>query len=189
MTIGYARVSTKGQDTYGNSLEGQKEQLLTAGASEVIEEAFTGATTKRPKFEQVLSRLQSGDTLIVTKLDRFARSTKEGIETIQSLLNRGVAVRVLNMGLIDNTPTGKLMLTVMFAFAEFEREMIAQRTTEGKAIKKAAGKLVEGRPKVTLPDWASEVFDQYKSHKITSNEAAKALGIGRTTFYNLLKTA
>ena len=189
MIIGYARVSTKGQDLYGNSLEGQREALVEAGAAEVVEEAFTGATTKRPKFERLLSRLASGDTLIVTKLDRFARTTTEGVETIQNLLDRGVAVRVLNMGLIDNTPTGKLILTVMFAFAEFERELIKQRTQEGKAVKRANGTLKEGRPKKTLPDTADEVFELFNDGAITGSEAAQRLGISRSTLYNLLKTA
>ena len=88
-----------------------------------------------------------GDTLVVTKLDRIARSATQGIELIQSLLDKGVVVHVLNMGVMDNTPTGKLIRNIMLAFSEFERDMIVERTQEGKAIAKQNPEFREGRPK------------------------------------------
>ena len=91
--------------------------------------------------------MQSGDTMVVTKLDRIARSATQGIALIQSLLDRGIVVHVLNMGLMDNTPTGKLIRNIMLAFAEFERDMIVERTQEGKAIAKQNPDFKEGRPK------------------------------------------
>ena len=134
MIYGYARVSTRGQLRDGNSIESQEQQLRAAGCDEVYAESCTGTRMDRPVFSGLLDRLVSGDRLVVVKLDRFARTTSGGIATIRELLGRGVSVHILNMGLIDDTPTGRLMVTMLLAFAEFERDMIVERTTSGKAI-------------------------------------------------------
>jgi DNA invertase Pin-like site-specific DNA recombinase len=97
-------------------------------------------------FNKVLEELQEGYTLVVTKLDRFARSTVDGIQTIRALFDKGVKVHILNMGLVENTPTGKLIFNIMSSFAEFERDMIVERTQEGKAIAKQREDFREGRP-------------------------------------------
>lgn len=136
MIYGYARVSTKGQANDGNSLVAQEEALKLAGAIEVYSDSFTGTVTKRPELDKLLTKLQLGDTLVVTKLDRIARSSIQGIDLIQKLLDKGVVVHILNMGVIYGSPTGKLITTVLLAFAEFERDMIVERTKEGKAIAK-----------------------------------------------------
>ena len=124
MIYGYARVSTKGQAKDGNGLDVQRAALKAAGAEEIYEEAFTGTKKDRPELNRLLEDLQSGDTLVVTKLDWIARSASQGAELVQKLLAKNVTVRILNMGVIDGTPAGKLITTVMFAFAEFERDMI-----------------------------------------------------------------
>lgn len=147
MIYGYARVSTKGQAKDGNSLEAQEIALCSAGAIEIYADAFTGTKANRPELDKLLAVMQSGDTMVVTKLDRIARSATQGIALIQSLLDRGIVVHVLNMGLMDNTPTGKLIRNIMLAFAEFERDMIVERTQEGKAIAKQNPDFKEGRPK------------------------------------------
>lgn len=147
MIYGYARVSTKGQAKDGNSLEAQENALRLAGATEIYADAFTGTKTHRPELDKLMAVMQSGDTMVVTKLDRIARSATQGIELIQKLLDRGIVVHVLNMGLMDNTPTGKLIRNIMLAFAEFERDMIVERTQEGKAIAKQNPEFREGRPK------------------------------------------
>ncbi len=147
MVYGYARVSTKGQAKDGNSIEAQIETLSSAGAKEIYKEAFTGTTTKRPELEKLLKKLQKGDTLIVTKLDRIARSASEGSQLIQGLLDKGISVNVLNMGKMDDTATGKLVCHIMFAFAEFERDMIVERTQEGRIIARKNSNFKEGRPK------------------------------------------
>ena len=126
MIYGYARVSTIAQSRDGNSLEEQTAALTEYGCQEIITEAYTGKTVERPQFAELLSRLQSGDTLVDTKLDRFARSTIEGVQTVRELFARDVKVHILNIGLIENTLTGNLILTVFLAFAEFERG-ISQR--------------------------------------------------------------
>lgn len=147
MIYGYARVSTKGQAKDGNSLEAQEIALRSAGAIEIYADAFTGTKANRPELDKLLTVMQSGDTMVVTKLDRIARSATQGIALIQSLLDRGIVVHVLNMGLMDNIPTGKLIRNIMLTFAEFERDMIVERTQEGKAIAKQNPDFKEGRPK------------------------------------------
>ena len=142
MKYGYARVSTVSQD-----LAAQLQALEKEGCEKIYSEKFTGTKSDRPQFQELLSLLKAGDTLVVTKLDRFARSTVDALKTIKSLFEKGVKVHILNMGLVENTPTGKLIFSVMCAFAEFERDMIVERTQEGKAIAKLREDFREGRPK------------------------------------------
>jgi DNA invertase Pin-like site-specific DNA recombinase len=142
MIYGYARVSTQGQD-----LQGQLDQLKNAGCEVIYSEKFTGTKVERKEFQKLLTTLKKGDTLIVTKLDRFARSTIDGITIIKQLFEIGVRVNVLNMGTIEDTTTGRLILNIFLAFAEFERDLIVERTQEGKAIAKLKGDFKEGRPK------------------------------------------
>ena len=147
MVYGYARVSTKGQAKDGNSLEAQEKALRESGANEIYVDAFTGTKTDRPEFDKLMNKIQKGDTLIVTKLDRFARSMSQGSELVSDLIERGIKVYILNIGVMDNTPSSKLIRNVFFAFAEFERDMIVERTMEGKAIAKQNPDFREGRPK------------------------------------------
>lgn len=152
MVYGYARVSTKGQAKDGNSLEAQEKALRDAGANIIFKDSFTGTKASRPEFDKLLQVLESGDKLIVTKLDRFARSASQGNEIIEDLLKKGITVHILNMGEINSSISGKLIRRIMFAFAEFERDMIVERTQEGKAIAKANAaakgqRFVEGRPR------------------------------------------
>lgn len=147
MIYGYARVSTKGQATDGNSLEIQRKLLFENGAAVIFEDSFTGTKTDRPEFNKLLQVISKGDTLIVTKLDRFARSMRQGSQLVTELINRGVKVNILNIGIMDNTPASKLIRNIFFSFAEFERDMIVERTQEGKAIAKTKDGFVEGRPK------------------------------------------
>ena len=147
MIYGYARVSTKGQAKDGNSLEAQETALKNAGAVKIYSDAFTGTKSHRPELDNLLDTLKEGDTIVVTKLDRIARSANQGMALIQSLLDKNIKVHVLNMGMMDNTPTGRLIRNVMLAFAEFERDMIVERTQEGKSIARQNKDYREGRPK------------------------------------------
>ena len=146
MIYGYARVSTKNHAKDGNSLEAQEKALRAAGASKIYTDAFTGTKTHRPEYEKLLHVLKEGDTLVVTKLDRFARSMSQGSELVSELIGRGIKVCILNIGVMDNTPTSKLIRNIFFAFAEFERDMIVERTQEGKAIPKENPGFREGLP-------------------------------------------
>lgn len=181
---GYARVSTSGQAANGNSLEDQCGKLRNAGCDEIIDETYTGTKMDRPKFTKLVSELEAGDTLVVCKLDRFARTASEGSELVKSLLSRGVNVHILNMGLIENTPTGRLILNVLLSFAEFERDMIVERTSEGKALAKATNPdFKEGRPRREIP---AEFFRLLDS-KVCVADACKRLGIHRTQWYRWKK--
>lgn len=166
---GYARVSTMGQMKDGNSLEYQKNKLKEAGVVEIIQEGYTGAKRERPLFSQLINKLEQGDTLIVTKLDRFARNTREGLEVIQELIDKGIILKILNMGTFDNTPQGRMSVTMFLAFAEFERDMIVQRTQEGKAIARTKAGFKEGRPlkytKIQL-NHAMELLKEYSYTKV-----------------------
>ena len=146
MIYGYARVSTLTQSRDGNSLEDQINALKEYGCQEIVTEAFSGKTMDRPQFQELLGRLNDGDTLVVTKLDRFARTTIEGVQTVQNLFNKGIKVHILNMGLVEDTNIGRLILTIMLAFAEYERGMIIERTQMGKTIAKQNPSFKEGRP-------------------------------------------
>lgn len=145
--IGYARVSTKGQARHGNSLEEQIQALKNAGCTIIYKDVFTGKRDDRPEFKKLIEELQPGDTLVVTKLDRFARSLNHGNNIINKLIEKGVKVNILNIGLLDNTPASKLIRSIFLAFSEFERDMIIERTQEGKAIAKTKPDFREGRPK------------------------------------------
>lgn len=179
MLYGYARVSTRTQAKDGNSLEAQENALRSAGAIKIYADAFTGTKTNRPELDKLMAVMQSGDTMVVTKLDRIARSATQGIELVQKLLDRGIVVHVLNMGLMDNTPTGKLIRNIMLAFAEFERDMIVERTQEGKAIAKQNPDFKEGRPKKfskAQVSHAVELLDEY-SYK----QVEQMTGISKST--------
>lgn len=144
--FGYARVSTRGQAKDGNSLEAQEQALRTAGAQRVYSDTFTGTKNNRPQLDKLINEISGGDKLIITKLDRIARSVSQGTELIESLLKKGITVHVLNMGIIDDSSTGRLIRNILLSFAEFERDMIVERTQEGKAIAKRATDYREGRP-------------------------------------------
>ena len=179
MVYGYARVSTKSQAKDGNSLEAQEKALKEAGAEIIFKDSFTGTKTDRPEFTKLLEVLNDGDKLIVTKLDRFARSATQGAEIMQGLLDRNISVHILNMGQIDNTPSGKLIRNIFFAFAEFERDMIVERTQEGKAIAKQDPNFTEGRPKKYDDDqiaYALKLLEK-KSYK----DVVRITGISKAT--------
>lgn len=188
MIYGYARVSTKGQARDGNSLEGQTNSLTEAGAAKIYYDSFTGTKIDRPEFDKLKAKLLPGDTLIVTKLDRFARSASQGSQMIEALIAQGVTVHILNLGVMDNTPTGKLIRNVMLSFAEFERDMIVERTQEGKAIAREKGVRVDGRPKLKVSrEKFSELFEEQQKGGITVGDACTLLGISRSSWYNLAR--
>lgn len=175
MKYGYARVSTKGQD-----LTTQVQELEAEGCDAIYQEKLTGTNREgRTQFNILLNKLEQGDTLTVTKLDRFARSAKDATAIITDLFERGVKVHVLNMGLIEDTPTGKLIFNVMVSFAQFERDMIVQRTQEGKALAKEKDDFHEGRPEVygkKQKDHALELLNKH-SYK----EVERLTGISKST--------
>ena len=174
MKYGYARVSTLAQD-----LNTQLQALENEGCDTIYSEKFTGIKTNRPEFTLLLKKLEEGDTLVITKLDRFARSTSDAIETVQTLFEKGVKVHVLNMGLIENTPTGRLIFNIMSSFAEFERDMIVERTQEGKAIARQRDDFREGRPNKYSKKQISHALKLLESHSYKQVE--ELTGISKST--------
>lgn len=146
MIYGYARVSTRGQAKDGNSLENQEIILKEHGAEVIYSDSVTGRNLDRPNLKKLLSEIKEGDTLIVTKLDRIARSLTQGSELVNYLIDMGIKVNILNIGIMDNTPSSRLTRNIFFSFAEFERDMIVERTQEGKMIAKQSKDYREGRP-------------------------------------------
>ncbi len=187
MFYGYARVSTKGQEKDGNSLEAQVKALKESGAEKIYKDSFTGTKKERPAFNELLSVLKEGDTLVVTKLDRFARSMTQGSELVNELINKGVKVNILNIGMMDNTPASKLIRNVFFAFAEFERDMIVDRTQEGKAIAKEREGFKEGRPQVHDDSKIEMALELLKTRSY--KEVVELTGISKSTLIRAKKKA
>jgi DNA invertase Pin-like site-specific DNA recombinase len=146
MIYGYARISTKKQ-IKGNSLEEQVAQLQHHKCDYIIEEQYSGNTTVRPLFNELINKVVAGDKIVVTKLDRFARNVTEGIQVIKELFTKDVQVHVLNIGLLENTPMGKFFLITLLAVAELERNMIIERTQAGKEVARTKNGFKDGRPK------------------------------------------
>ena len=175
MTLyGYARVSGTSQD-----LTAQIDALKDAGATIIYDEKYTGTTKDRTQFKRLLNELQEGDTLVVTKLDRFARTAVDGIETIRALVKRGVRVNILNMGVVEDTTTGRLMLTILAGFAEFERDMIVERLAEGKARAKQREDYREGRPRKYSAKQLNHALELLNNHSYT--QVADMTGISKAT--------
>ncbi len=129
--------------------------------------------------------MQSGDTMVVTKLDRIASSATQGIELVQRLLDRGITVHVLNRGLLDNTSTGKPIRNIMLAFAEFERDMIVERTQEGKAIAKLNPEFREGRPKKFSKAQINHAFSLLNDYSYT--QVVQMPGVSKSTLIRARK--
>ena len=180
MIYGYARVSTASQGRDGNSLEDQVAALTSYGCQEIIQEAFTGKTMERPAFQALLDKLKASDTLVVTKLDRFARTAIDGVQTVRNLFERGVKVHILNMGLVENTLTGNLILTVMLAFAEYERGMIVERTQTGRAIARQDPNFREGRPKKYSGSQLAHTMELLEEGR-TYRQVEELTGISKST--------
>ena len=176
--IGYARVSTTGQ-----SLDVQLEKLKAAGAEEIFAEKRTGTTTtEREELKAALRFARKGDVLIVTRMDRLARSVSDLRILIDGLTDRGVGFRVLDQAAVDTTTAnGRLMLNMLAAFAEFEADLRKDRQREGIDKAKANG-VYKGRPAKLPRDRVAELRDQ----GMGATEIAKKLGMGRASVYRLL---
>ena len=149
MEYGYIRVSSKSQ-AENHSLAEQEQTILEKYPSaEIHREVFTAAKNfnNREVFNDLIDRLSDRDCLVVCKMDRFCRNVREGLNIIDSLLAKGVTVHILNLGIIDSSPIGRLLYTVLLAFAEFERNMIVERTRAGRELARQKDGYVEGRPK------------------------------------------
>ena len=179
MIRGYIRVSTKGQER-GTSLDEQRGALEAEGCEVIYADTFTGRTMDRPEFGRLCAELQPGDTLVVTKLDRFARTETEAYELVMKWVKQGVRVRVLNLGTIEDTEIGRLLLHVMLAFAEFERDLIVSRMQGGRAYRRATDPdYKEGRKPAYTKEQLDLAMDLLGSRSYT--QVVKATGISKST--------
>jgi DNA invertase Pin-like site-specific DNA recombinase len=181
MLIGYARVSTTDQ-----TLALQQDALTHAGCEQLYTDTVSGSVTDRPGLSQALSHLRSGDTLVVWRLDRLGRSLPHLIETIRQLHERGIGFRSLQEQLDTTTSGGKLVFHVFGALAEFERDLIRERTQAGLQAARARGRLF-GRPKALTPQQVKQLRTFAKDKRNTVMEICETLGISRATFYRYVQ--
>lgn len=182
MLIGYARTSTVEQEA---GIEAQRRDLQLCGIEKLFSEQVS-SVARRDQLEAALEFAREGDTLVVTKLDRLARSTSHLLSILDTLETKGVALRILDFGgasVDTKSPTGKLMLTMFGAMAQFEREMMLERQREGIAKAKRDGKYKGRKP--TARAKRNEVL-QLKRDGVRPTDIAKRLGIGRASVYRLL---
>ena len=179
MIYGYARASTDGQ-----SVEAQVAALTAAGAGRVFREVASGAKTDRARLRRVLDQLDAGDVLMVTRLDRLARSTRDLLNTLASIAGKGAGFRSIGDTWADTTtPHGRLMLSVLGGLAEFERELIRARTGEGRARAKARGVKLGRRPKLTPHQKREALARRASGEPVT--EIARSYNVSHSTISRL----
>lgn len=178
--IGYARVSTKDQN-----LDNQIDTLLKYGCEKVFSEKISGKANKRSQFELCLDYLRKGDVLIVTKIDRLGRTTKQLIDLMEYLNEKGVEFKALDNDIDTNTPIGKVFFYLMSVFAELEVTLNSERTKDSLARARARGR-IGGRPKVSN-ETKEYVKMLYESKKYTGAEIAEKANVGRSTIYKILQ--
>src|SRR3954470_761042 len=177
MLIGYARVSTLDQ-----TLALQRDALTAAGCEHLYTDTVSGSVTTRPRLTQALSHLRAGDTLVVWRLDRLCRSLSHLIETVRELHGQGIGFRSLQEQIDTTTSGGKLVFHVFGALAEFERDLIRERTYAGLQAARARGRLF-GRPRVLTAQQVKQLQSLAKDEGNTVGEICQTLGISRATFY------
>lgn len=180
MVYGYCRVSSRQQFCEGNGLEVQQQEILSRYEhAELVNEQHTGKTIDRPLFNDLIIRLEKNDTLVVTKLDRLARNTIEGIEIVEKLFDKGVSVHVLNVGLLENTTMGKFFITTLLAVSEMERSTIIERTQAGKEVAKTKAGYKEGRPNKYTKIQIDHAVEMLESKSYT--QVVAITGISKST--------
>jgi len=180
MLIGYARVSTLDQ-----TLALQQDALTAAGCEQLYTDTVSGSVTTRPGLTQALSHLRPGDTLVVWRLDRLGRSLPHLIETVKQLQEQGIGFRSLQEQINTTTSGGKLVFHVFGALAEFERDLIRERTHAGLAASRARGRLF-GRPRRLTAQQVIQLQTLAKDNRNTVGEICQTLGISRATYYRYL---
>jgi DNA invertase Pin-like site-specific DNA recombinase len=182
--VGYARVSTSDQHP-----EAQHDALTAAGCTKIFTDAgVSGRLASRPQWDACLAYLRPGDVLVVTKLDRLGRSLKNLLEVAATLDARGIDLHVIDQSIDTTSPVGRLFFALVGAFAEFERDMIAERTRDGIAAARARGRH-GGRPAKLTAQQADAARTLYAAGGQTVTEIAAALGVGRSTMYRALAGA
>jgi len=188
-TRGYIRVSSLSQSE-NTSLDYQQSNIFDFDAGAVIySDVASGKNSQRASLDKMLSEVDSGDTVVATKLDRLSRSTLDGLRLIEELLGRGVAVRVLDDNLVfDNSPSSKLLGTLLLAIAENERSLILERTSEGRRRAKANG-VRFGRPVRITDEVKRQVLALRERGNLTVREICSIAGIGKTSYHEIVNEA
>lgn len=181
MRIGYARVSTIEQD-----LSTQIALLKERGAERIFQEKMTGTTDKRPELEKMLMTLRSGDQLIVYSFSRLSRSTKSLLDLVERLNEMGVELISIKEQLDTTTATGKMMLTMLSALSQFERDLIAERTKDALKVARARGR-VGGRPKAGNEATKKKAIALYYANTMTNKEIASIVGVSTATLSRWIK--
>lgn len=181
MKIGYGRVSTADQH-----LRMQEDALKQAGCETIYHDVASGANSDRPGLETALEHLRKGDVLLVWKLDRLGRSLKHLIEIIQNLHDKKIGFHSIQENIDTITTGGRLIFHIFSALAEFERDLIQERTKAGLKAARARGKK-GGRPALLSPKKVEKMMGYYNEEKNTVDEICKIFGIGRSCFYNYLR--
>lgn len=181
MLIGYARISTNDQN-----LNLQRDALKTAGCTQICEDTASGANAARPGLEKALGMLREGDTLVVWKLDRLGRSLKHLIESVQTLDGRGVGFKSIQDNIDTTTPGGKLLFHILGSLAEFERDLIRERTNAGLAAARARGRK-GGRPPGGFAKKREAALALRQDPKRSVQEICEILHISQATFYRYVK--
>jgi DNA invertase Pin-like site-specific DNA recombinase len=180
MEIGYARVSTSGQDT-----SNQRSELTAAGCSKIFSEIISGASKDRPELQRMLEHLRPGDVVTVTRLDRLARSTTDLLHIGERISEAGAGLKSLAEPWADTTtPAGKMILTIFAALADFERSLILDRTSSGRAAAKARG-VKFGPPPALTSEQIAHARELRETKSVT--EVARLLGVHRATVYRAFK--
>src|SRR5512144_2153768 len=182
MLIGYARVSTTDQ-----TLDLQKDALIKAGCERIFTDTASGAKAERIGLDEALSYVRTGDTLVVWRLDRLGRSLKHLIETITSLNNRQIGFKSITESIDTTTSGGKLVFHIFGALAEFERDIIRERTEAGLTAARARGRK-GGRPKALTPKTVQQAKTLYNDRNHSIDEICRTLPVSRATLYRYLKT-
>ena len=175
MIIGYARVSTQDQ-----SLDRQIDNLTAKGCERIYSEKMTGTRADRPEYQKMLDALRSGDTLVIDSFSRLSRSTKELLEVVERLNSQGINLVSLKEQLDTTTATGKLMLTMLSALSQFERDIIAERTRDGLKAAKARGRN-GGRPQAGDEKTRKQAMKLYDSNTMSNRDIAHACGVSTAT--------
>jgi Site-specific recombinases, DNA invertase Pin homologs len=178
MIVGYARISTKGQED-GHSLVAQQQEILDKYPSAEIIVETASAAGSREQFDKLLDKLQKNDMLVVTALDRFCRTVREGLEYVDNLTSRGISIHIMNMGILDDTVMGRLMITCLLAFAEFERATIKERTQRGREAARLNPSYKEGRPKKFAPEHMRHALELLDTHSYKT--VSEMTGISKST--------
>ena len=184
MLIGYARVSTRDQE---GSLAGQEAALSDAGCEKVFHDRLSGAKADRPGLQAALDYARDDDTLVVARLDRLGRSLPDALRTVQDLTERGIGLKALDVELDTSTAAGRLMLNMLLVLADWERDLLRERTREGVARARAAGKRPGPRPK--LSDEQISAVRAAVAGGETVSAVARSVGVSRQTIYKALDGA